>query len=99
LVAVALFKWIVCSSVMASILIILLVCLKFALKDKLKASWHHIIWILVVFKLLVPFGPQSKLSIYNLFNLTDNKITTESLNVINTISQATAISLKTLQFQ
>lgn len=94
MVAVALFKWIVCSSVMASILIILLVCLKFALKDKLKASWHHIIWILVVFKLLVPFGPQSKLSIYNLFNLTDNKITTESYNVINTISTATSNIVK-----
>ncbi len=93
-IAVALFKWIVCSSVMASILIILLVCLKFALKDKLKASWHHIIWMLVVFKLLVPFGPESKLSIYNLFNLTDNKITTESYNVMNTLSTATSNIVK-----
>lgn len=94
MIAVALFKWIVCSSVMASILIILLVCLKFVLKDKLKASWHHIIWILVVFKLLIPFGPESELSIYNLFNLTDKKITTESYNVMNTISTATSNIVK-----
>ncbi|KNY28653.1 M56 family metallopeptidase [Pseudobacteroides cellulosolvens] len=90
MIAEALFKWIVCSSVMASILIILLVTLKFALKEKLRASWHHIIWILVVLKLLIPFGPESQLSIYNLFNLTDNRITEESYNVINTISTATS---------
>lgn len=89
MIAVALFKWIVCSSVMASILIVLLVSLKFVLKNKLRASWHHAIWILVVLKLLIPFGPESQLSIYNIFNLTDNRITAESYNVINTISTAT----------
>jgi bla regulator protein BlaR1 len=74
---------------MASILIILLVSLKFVLKNKLKASWHHAIWILVILKLLIPFGPESELSIYNIFNLTDNRITEKSYNVINTISTAT----------
>ncbi|MDP4181045.1 MAG: M56 family metallopeptidase [Bacillota bacterium] len=90
MIAVSLFKWIVCSSVMATLLICLALLVKFIFDKKLRASWHYMIWILVILKLLIPFGPESKLSIYNLFNLTDQKITTESYNVINTINTATS---------
>jgi beta-lactamase regulating signal transducer with metallopeptidase domain len=87
--AIVLFKWIACSTVMATLLVFLIILAKLILKNKLGAKWHYLIWMLVLIKLLIPFGPQSQFSIYNLFNLTDQKITEKSYDVIDRISTAT----------
>jgi bla regulator protein BlaR1 len=74
---------------MATLLVFLVLLIKLFVRNKLGARWHYLIWMLVLLKLLIPFGPESKLSIYNLFNLTNESITSKSYDVMNTISTAT----------
>ncbi len=92
--AAVLFKWIVCSTVMATLLVFLVLFVKLVFRDKLGARWHYIIWMLVLLKLLIPFGPQSQLSIFNLFNITDRAITEKSYDVMDKISTATTNIVK-----
>jgi bla regulator protein BlaR1 len=92
--AVTFFKWIACSTVMATLLVILVLLIKLIFKNKPGARWHYFLWTLVLLKLLIPYGPESKLSIYNLFDLTNNKITAKSYDVMNTISTATTTIAK-----
>ncbi|EEG77267.1 M56 family metallopeptidase [Dethiobacter alkaliphilus] len=79
------FDWLLRSSAMASVFVLFLLVFKFVIKDRLGAKWHYYIWFLVVLRLLLPFAPQSPVSIYNLtsntqptehsFNLPDRDVT------------------------
>lgn len=50
---------------MASVMVCVILFIKSVLKNKLGAKWHYYIWFLLLVKLLVPFSPQSQLSILN----------------------------------
>jgi len=60
------FKWVVTSSFMASVLICTILLVKKIFNKKLGIAWHYYIWILLFIRLLVPYAPQSSLSIFNL---------------------------------
>ncbi|MGI6436188.1 MAG: M56 family metallopeptidase [Syntrophomonadaceae bacterium] len=62
----AFFDWILMSSLMGSILIVLILLAKFAFQNKAGANWHYYIWFLLLLRLMVPFTPESPISIYNL---------------------------------
>lgn len=89
MLVVNLFNWIVCSSAMAAFLVCFVLTVKTFLGNKLEARWHHLIWLLVLLKLLVPFGPESQFSLFNTINLTDKNITESSYQVVNTINATT----------
>lgn len=38
---------------------------KIILKDNLNAKYHYLIWLLLIVKLIVPFGPESSISLFN----------------------------------
>ena len=69
----SLFEWVLRSSAMASIFIGFILLFKRLIKDKLGAKWHYYIWFLVLLRLLIPFAPQSSLSVYNLFTYFQQK--------------------------
>lgn len=60
--------WIITASLMGSFLFLLLVGVRRGIRKYLGSKWLHIIWFLVFIKLLVPFGPESQYSIFNLVN-------------------------------
>lgn len=60
------FDWVIRASIMASLLVILIVVVKILLKNKLQPRWHYIIWLPVVIRLLLPWSPESSISMYNL---------------------------------
>jgi beta-lactamase regulating signal transducer with metallopeptidase domain len=64
-----LFNWVWQTSVKVSILIVLLLLLKFILKNKISARLHYLLWSIVIVSLLLPWTPQSSFSLYNLSNL------------------------------
>lgn len=64
----SIFNWIAISSLMGSILILLILIAKFAFRNKASAKWHYYIWFLLLFRLIVPFTPESSFSMYNLLN-------------------------------
>ena len=52
-----------------SVLIILLLLVKFVLKSKINARLHYLLWSFVIVSLLLPWTPQSSFSLYNFTNL------------------------------
>ena len=61
----AIFRLVLTTSLYASVAGIIIVILKAILKDRINPQWHYIIWIVLLLKLLVPFGPESALSLFN----------------------------------
>ncbi|MEC0092712.1 M56 family metallopeptidase, partial [Paenibacillus macquariensis] len=59
-------------SIMASILVLLIMMMQHVLKHRLKPRWHYLMWLLVIVRLIVPWGPESEFSIYNWIGYTDS---------------------------
>lgn len=56
------------SSLMASVLILLVLSIKKIFNHRLGARFHHVLWILVLIRLLMPVSVASPFSIFNLFD-------------------------------
>ncbi|MGG4340792.1 M56 family metallopeptidase [Paenibacillus lautus] len=63
------FGWVIRGSFMASILIVLVLILQFLLRNKIEARWKYWIWLPVAIRLLLPWAPESSLSLYNVLSL------------------------------
>lgn len=61
-----LFDWVWSTSAKVSILIVLLLTIKFVFKNKIGARLHYLLWSVVIISLILPWTPQSSLSLYNL---------------------------------
>jgi Antirepressor regulating drug resistance, predicted signal transduction N-terminal membrane component len=81
------FKWVLYSSAMAGILAIVIILLKLLIGNKLNVKWHYWVWLLVIFRLLVPYAPESSFSALNLLRLFSDVfpkiVITEPINHIN----------------
>ncbi|MGC7872664.1 M56 family metallopeptidase [Desulfosporosinus sp. SYSU MS00001] len=66
---IRLFDWVWQTSAKVSVLIILLLLVKTVLKTKISARLHYLLWSVVIVGLLLPWTPQSSLSLYNLVKL------------------------------
>lgn len=89
------------TSIIGSFLVLIILLLRFIFKNKIKKSIIYYLWIILIIKLLIPIGPESKLSIFNLVNIknlnyetvnnvdTNNNILSQNneLNEINTTIQ------------
>jgi Leucine-rich repeat (LRR) protein len=60
-----LFYQLLVSSAAAVVLACLILLLKRIFRRKLEAKWHYYIWFLLVIKLLLPYTPESNLSMFN----------------------------------
>ncbi|MRN54005.1 M56 family metallopeptidase [Paenibacillus monticola] len=69
---IALFDWVWSVSAMASVLVVLIIVLQRVLKHHLKPRWHYLMWLLVIVRLILPWGPESEFSIYNWIGTTDS---------------------------
>jgi len=63
------FGWVLHGSFMAGILIVLVLILQFLFKNKLEVRWKYLLWLPVAIRLLLPWAPESSLSLYNIFSL------------------------------
>ncbi|KOP66716.1 peptidase M56 [Bacillus sp. FJAT-18019] len=63
------FGWVIRGSFMASILIVLVLILQFLLRNKIEARWKYWLWLPVAIRLLLPWAPESSLSLYNVLSL------------------------------
>jgi bla regulator protein BlaR1 len=57
---------------MASVLVVLIIVMQHLLKQRLKPRWHYLMWLLVIVRLILPWGPESEFSIYNWIGYTDS---------------------------
>lgn len=60
-----LFSLILSTTAMASALVLLILIAKWLLKDKLKPRWAYLLWMLLMFRLLLPWTPESSFSMFN----------------------------------
>ncbi|WP_282938611.1 M56 family metallopeptidase [Paenibacillus sp. RC67] len=62
---VSLFDWVCSVSIMATVLVALILVMQRVLKNRLKPRWLYLMWLLVILRLILPWGPESEFSIYN----------------------------------
>ncbi|MDR6883288.1 M56 family metallopeptidase [Bacillus sp. 3255] len=60
-----LFNWVCSVSLMAAILVALIVVFQQVFKNRLKPRWLYLMWLLVIMRLILPWGPESEFSIYH----------------------------------
>ncbi|MCP4116293.1 MAG: DUF3887 domain-containing protein [Desulfobacteraceae bacterium] len=56
-------------SLQASVMIPVIMLIKQVLGKRLSPGWHYGLWFLLILRLLLPWSPESTISIYNLFPL------------------------------
>jgi bla regulator protein BlaR1 len=62
----ALLEWLLKATLQGSVLVCLILLTKVMLRDRLPARWHYCLWLVLLVRLILPWAPQSRLSIYNL---------------------------------
>jgi len=61
----AVFEWIMATSLMASVVVVLIGVIKRLFGDRLGPQWHYAIWFLLILRLVLPWVPETQLSIFN----------------------------------
>ncbi|MBU2703081.1 bla regulator protein BlaR1 [Sporomusaceae bacterium BoRhaA] len=61
-------SWLLYSSLMGSILIGLIIVVRWVFANRMSANWQYLIWFLLILKLLIPYAPESSLSVFNIFS-------------------------------
>nr|WP_271814823.1 M56 family metallopeptidase [Clostridium beijerinckii] len=56
------FKMIILSSLIGSIIALMILIIKRVFRDKLNLTFHYYIWLILLIKLILPFGPETPLS-------------------------------------
>lgn len=69
------FDWVAKTSLMASIIVVLILLVRAALKDRLPIKWQYMLWFVLLARMLLPWVPESSFSLYNLFSFADRPIT------------------------
>jgi beta-lactamase regulating signal transducer with metallopeptidase domain len=57
--------WLWQASCQASVVILLVLALQWLLRKQLPARWSHALWLLVVFRLVLPFSVETRFSLFN----------------------------------
>ncbi|MGL5380628.1 M56 family metallopeptidase [Clostridium sp.] len=68
------FKFIVDGSIVASILAVAIFGVRILIKGRLSPIFIYLLWIVMMFKLIIPYGPESNISLYNLMDFKGNEI-------------------------
>lgn len=72
------FYYVLQASVFGSVVGIIIYISKSTILRKLPARWQYLLWLVMIFKLVLPNGPESKISIFNQIN-TVNKMSESDL--------------------
>ncbi|MFJ8527386.1 M56 family metallopeptidase [Bacillus sp. NPDC094106] len=62
------FDWLIETSLMASILVGIILCVKVVLRNKLTPRWQYMLWMILIVRLILPWSPDSSYSIYSLLS-------------------------------
>jgi len=63
------FEWLLQTTIQASLLIFLILLVQLMLQGKLGVRWHYCLWMLLLIRLVMPWVPESRISIFNLFQI------------------------------
>ncbi|MEG0905206.1 MAG: M56 family metallopeptidase [Cellulosilyticaceae bacterium] len=63
----AVFEWVMLTTFYGSVVGVTLLLVKSVLKQRISPRWHYALWSILIIKLIMPIGPESSLSLFNLF--------------------------------
>lgn len=66
----SIFNVVLITSLYGTVVGIALIIIKILLKNRLSPKWHYLIWIVLILKLLIPFGPECAVSLFNIIPVT-----------------------------
>ena len=66
------FSWVLRTSVEASVLVVVILILKAVLRERMSVRWHAAVWLVVIAKMLLPWTPESPISLYNITQISGN---------------------------
>ena len=81
----AFFDWMIETSIMASILVGLILCIKVLFRNKLTPRWQYMLWIILILRLVLPWSPDSSYSIYSVLTYKNNDAFISSQNPVASI--------------
>ncbi|MGW8754779.1 M56 family metallopeptidase [Bacillus wiedmannii] len=91
----AFFDWVIKTSIMASILVGLILCIKILFRNKLTPRWQYMLWIILIIRLVLPWSPDSSYSIYSVLTYKNDDAFISSRNpVANFLTQERIQELK-----
>ncbi|RII32979.1 peptidase M56 [Clostridium chromiireducens] len=61
------FEIIILSSLVGSIIALMILIIKRIFRDKLNPTFHYYIWLILLIKLIIPFGPENSLNFSNIY--------------------------------
>lgn len=65
--------WLLKTSFAGSLLVGLILLIRFIFRNRLGAKWTYLLWFLLIIRLMMPIAPESSLSIFNLLHLFEPK--------------------------
>jgi bla regulator protein blaR1 len=83
------FDWVIETSIMASIVVGLILCVKLLLRNTLTPRWQYLLWMIVIVRMLLPWSPESSYSIYSIISLHDKAIFDEQLVTVSSSTEQT----------
>jgi bla regulator protein BlaR1 len=66
---IKIFDWVIQASLYGSVLVLIIFSIRKISKNKISPAILYYMWLILIIKLVIPFGPQSSISIYNYLNL------------------------------
>ncbi|MHC4498922.1 MAG: M56 family metallopeptidase, partial [Planctomycetota bacterium] len=78
-----LFGWLLRSTVQVSVLVCVVLALKGVLGNRLAGRWHYYLWLVVVARMVMPWAPESRMSVFNMipYSAHLNRVEFTSANV------------------
>ncbi|MBB3128905.1 beta-lactamase regulating signal transducer with metallopeptidase domain [Paenibacillus rhizosphaerae] len=64
-----LFDWMIHTTLLAGMMVVLILLMKRVFGSWLKPGWHYALWLLLILRLMIPSGPESSFSMGNLFSM------------------------------
>ncbi|QWU45904.1 M56 family metallopeptidase [Bacillus sp. NP247] len=77
------FDWLIETSIMASILVGLILCIKVLFRNKLTPRWQYMLWIILIIRLVLPWSPDSSYSIYSVLTYKNDDAFISSRNPVD----------------
>ncbi|TKH47056.1 transcriptional regulator, partial [Bacillus cereus] len=79
------FDWLIETSIMASILVVLILCIKVLFRNKLTPRWQYMLWMILIIRLVLPWSPDSSYSIYSVLTYKNDDAFLSSRNPVTSI--------------
>ncbi|MHC4544621.1 MAG: M56 family metallopeptidase [Planctomycetota bacterium] len=86
------FEWLLQTTAQASLLIFLILLVQLILRGKLGVRWHYCLWTVLLIRLLMPWAPESRISIFNLFQMLFERGPTELVSGNSAIVASTSVT-------